>query len=175
VSDPLPSKEVRHDAVARPAERCVREVTGYRSLIGDPWAWWYRLCVVHICIVFVAIGAALIFGPSRWTRSNSLEVIRHSSHIPWPVWGVGFLLGAALIAFNRTRKGGYLLSCGVAVLFVTASVIWTVVPGKATNPIVIGFSLISPLVFVAGARYVTQQEANREVSSLLDDDEDRGR
>lgn len=148
-------------------------MTGYRDVAPDPWAWWYRLCVITICAVFVGIGTALTFGPQSWERSNSLQVIHDFSHIPWPAWGIGFYLGAVLIAVARTRKIGYLLSAGVVALFVGASVIWTVLPGKTTNPIVIGCSILSVLMLIAGARYVTQQEADQEVKHRLDDGDAR--
>lgn len=117
---------------------------------SQPWT----VLVFTCCLcVFLAIGAALVFGPDRWVSSRSLDVIHDYTHISWAVIGGVWLFAAALLLTPWTRVYGYVLGATLAIVFVGAALFYTTLPGDTTNVVVSLLGLLSPLLLYAGARY----------------------
>lgn len=76
--------------------------------VVPPPSRWMSVMAWFLFGVSLTYGLQYTFGPSAWHQTTSQEII-HRMGVPYPVWGVIWLLSAVFIAFLRTRPIGLLL------------------------------------------------------------------
>lgn len=119
----------------------------------DPLSWWYLFVTLHVLTVLAIVGTNLIVAYEQQTQGNSLQKLHDYSHIPWPVWGVGFWALAVAIALPRTRIWGYAASACVTTFFAILAILYTYLSGKSTNVVAVWVGTLGPTLCMAGVKY----------------------
>lgn len=88
----------------------------------------YRSPFVRYGIALVALWVAymMVWGlPDKWRTAPSLHWATRTCHVPFPLWGVLFVVYAALLVYRPWRWAGFLMGW-VLFAFFTAALFFTV-------------------------------------------------
>lgn len=133
-----------------------------RWIVDHPETWWERLIRFALIALSTIPGAIWTLGPARWHASQSY-VYLNELHMPWPAWGLIFLLQAFLIAAPfKLRLAGYILGF-VTTGYFGLMLFAAAVTGYVSSPL--GFSALLgySAIHLAGTRDYIFRNAEQKV------------